>query len=112
MQQAPVMPSASRAAVSDLSIPPVSGLRRRRGRRSSTLATTSNGLPKRFPVRDLLFINEAMMSNNGYNPLGNPMLYRCDIRGCFNVEKRPKIEIFAECFRENIKSENIAMSDI
>jgi hypothetical protein len=53
-----------------------------------------------------------MMSNNGRNPIGNPMLYRCDIRGCFNVEKRPKIEVFAECFRENIKSGNIAMSDI
>lgn len=26
------------------------------------------------------------------------MRYDCDSRGCFNVEMRPKIEIFADCF--------------
>lgn len=28
----------------------------------------------------------------------NPLRYRCAEQGCFNVKKRPKIEIFAGCF--------------
>ena len=32
------------------------------------------------------------------SPFGyNPMRWKCYERGCFNVKKRPKIEIFAEC---------------
>lgn len=34
------------------------------------------------------------MSANGYNPLR----WDCAARGCFNAKKRPKIELFAECF--------------
>lgn len=30
----------------------------------------------------------------GYNELR----YNCETQGCFNIKKRPKIEIFAECF--------------
>lgn len=37
----------------------------------------------------------------------NPLRWDCDKRGCFNVKKRPKIELFAECFPGNIM-----MSDI
>jgi len=33
-------------------------------------------------------------TNNGYNPLR----WDCNKRGCFNIKKRPKIEIFADCF--------------
>lgn len=29
---------------------------------------------------------------------GNPMRWDCLRRGCFNVLKRPKIEVFSECF--------------
>jgi len=35
-----------------------------------------------------------MISANGYNPLR----WDCQKRGCFNLKRRPKIEIFAECF--------------
>jgi hypothetical protein len=31
---------------------------------------------------------------NGYNPMG----WNCQKDGCFNLKKRPKIELFAECF--------------
>jgi hypothetical protein len=31
---------------------------------------------------------------NGYNPLR----WDCLRRGCFNLKRRPKIEVFAECF--------------
>jgi hypothetical protein len=41
--------------------------------------------------------------NNGYNPLR----WKCDERGCFNVKQRPKIEIFAECLPGRI-----AFSDV
>lgn len=34
------------------------------------------------------------MSDNGYNP----MRWDCFKQGCFNQVRRPKIEIFAECF--------------
>jgi len=33
------------------------------------------------------------------NPRGyNPMRWKCDERGCYNVKHRPKIEQFAGCF--------------
>ncbi len=31
---------------------------------------------------------------NGFNP----MRWDCNERGCFNVKRRPKIEVFSECF--------------
>jgi len=37
----------------------------------------------------------------------NPMLWDCQRRGCFNVHKRPKIEVFAECLPGRI-----AFSDV
>ena len=33
---------------------------------------------------------------------GNPMRWDCEARGCFNLLKRPKIEVFAECFPRGI----------
>jgi hypothetical protein len=42
------------------------------------------------------------------NPNGeNPMEWDCSVKGCFNIKKRPKIEVFAKCFPGKI-----AMSDI
>jgi hypothetical protein len=35
-----------------------------------------------------------MMAANGYNPLR----WDCERQGCFNLKRRPKIEIFANCF--------------
>ena len=36
-------------------------------------------------------------------PLGfNPMRWDCDTDGCFNVKRRPKIEMFADCFPRRI----------
>lgn len=35
-----------------------------------------------------------MSKGNGHNP----MRWNCDKRGCFNVKRRPKIEIFHDCF--------------
>jgi hypothetical protein len=35
-----------------------------------------------------------MSAPTGYNP----MRYDCDQRGCFNKKRRPKIELFADCF--------------
>ena len=32
----------------------------------------------------------------------NPMRWDCEKRGCFNKERRPKIEVFCECFPGNI----------
>jgi hypothetical protein len=32
----------------------------------------------------------------------NPMRYNCEIDGCFNRKKRPKIEQFADCFPSGI----------
>lgn len=32
--------------------------------------------------------------SNGFNP----MYYDCERQGCFNKKRRPKIEVFAECF--------------
>lgn len=43
------------------------------------------------------------MTPAGYNPLR----WRCEDRGCFNVKHRPKIELFAESFPGRI-----AMTDI
>lgn len=43
------------------------------------------------------------MSDDG----SNPMLHRCDIKGCFNIKKRPKIEIFAQCFPKKIGASDI-----
>ena len=34
-----------------------------------------------------------MSPDNG----ANPMLWNCEVKGCFNRVKRPKIEIFADC---------------
>jgi hypothetical protein len=31
---------------------------------------------------------------NGYNP----MRWDCEKRGCFNLKRRPKIEVFSDCF--------------
>lgn len=42
-------------------------------------------------------------ARDGYNPLR----WRCDERGCFNVKQRPKIEVFAHCLPGKI-----AFSDI
>ncbi|MBF0400747.1 MAG: hypothetical protein HQL80_07060 [Magnetococcales bacterium] len=33
----------------------------------------------------------------------NPLRWDCSVRGCFNLKKRPKIEVFAECFPGNIQ---------
>lgn len=35
-----------------------------------------------------------MTPSNGYNPLR----WDCATRGCFNLKRRPKIELFADCF--------------
>lgn len=35
-----------------------------------------------------------MTPANGYNPLR----WDCGKRGCFNLKRRPKIELFADCF--------------
>ena len=35
-----------------------------------------------------------MMEANGYNPLR----WDCERQGCFNLKRRPKIEVFADCF--------------
>ena len=35
-----------------------------------------------------------MSKGNGHNP----MRWNCDKRGCFNVKRRPKIEMFHDCF--------------
>ncbi len=35
-----------------------------------------------------------MTPANGYNPLR----WDCERRGCFNLKRRPKIELFADCF--------------
>jgi len=32
----------------------------------------------------------------------NPMRWECGKDGCFNVKRRPKIEVFAECFPRRI----------
>ena len=34
--------------------------------------------------------------------MSNALRWDCDKRGCFNVKKRPKIEIFGECFGRGI----------
>lgn len=39
----------------------------------------------------------------GYNPMG----WDCDKKGCFNKKKRPKIELFADCFPRNISPGDI-----
>ncbi|MEO5350994.1 MAG: hypothetical protein H7836_15325 [Magnetococcus sp. YQC-3] len=33
----------------------------------------------------------------------NPLRWDCSVKGCFNLKKRPKIEVFAECFPGNIQ---------
>jgi hypothetical protein len=39
------------------------------------------------------------MSNQKAEPSGyNPMGWNCEKKGCFNIKRRPKIEVFAECF--------------
>lgn len=44
-----------------------------------------------------------MTAPNGYNPIR----WKCEERGCFNVKKRPKIEVFADCLPGRI-----AFSDV
>ena len=44
-----------------------------------------------------------MATASGYNPIR----YDCEQEGCFNRVKRPKLEVFAECFPGRI-----AMSDV
>jgi len=44
-----------------------------------------------------------MSSDNGFNP----MRWDCAKQGCFNRKKRPKIELFADCFPRRI-----AFSDV
>lgn len=39
-----------------------------------------------------------MMTAPGFNP----MRWNCERRGCFNKKRRPKIEVFAECFPRKI----------
>ncbi len=42
------------------------------------------------------------------NPPGhNPMRWNCLERGCFNLHKRPKIEVFAECFPRSINFSDV-----
>lgn len=43
------------------------------------------------------------MGDRGYNPMN----WNCERQGCFNIEKRPKIEEFHDCFHSNI-----SMSDV
>ena len=38
------------------------------------------------------------MSAPGFNPLR----WNCSLRGCFNLKRRPKIEVFADCFPRRI----------
>ena len=50
---------------------------------------------------------------SAFSPLARPLSampvlrYDCDKQGCFNVKKRPKIEVFDKCF-----SGKIAMTDV
>lgn len=37
----------------------------------------------------------------------NPLRWNCDNRGCFNIKKRPKIEMFADCFPGKISMGDI-----
>lgn len=32
----------------------------------------------------------------------NPMRWHCELDGCFNIKRRPKIEVFADCFPRRI----------
>jgi hypothetical protein len=34
--------------------------------------------------------------------IGNPLRWICNRDGCFNTKKRPKIEVFSECFGNGI----------
>lgn len=38
------------------------------------------------------------MAANGFNPMD----WNCHQSGCFNVKRRPKIEVFADCFPRRI----------
>lgn len=38
----------------------------------------------------------------GYPKGYNPLRWDCKKRGCFNIKRRPKIEVFADCFPGNI----------
>lgn len=38
------------------------------------------------------------MASSGFNP----MRWNCQKDGCFNVKRRPKIEVFADCFPRRI----------
>jgi len=45
----------------------------------------------------------CVMGDKGFNPMN----WNCERQGCFNTEKRPKIEQFHNCFHSNI-----SMSDV
>lgn len=38
------------------------------------------------------------MTADGFNPLR----WKCAVDGCFNIKRRPKIEVFADCFPRRI----------
>lgn len=40
-------------------------------------------------------------------PKFNTMRYDCKKDGCFNIKRRPKIEVFSECFPRNISMGDI-----
>lgn len=42
------------------------------------------------------------MAFKGRVQQGNAMRWDCHARGCFNVKKRPKINVFADCFPRRI----------
>ena len=44
-----------------------------------------------------------MSCDNGHNP----MEWNCEKQGCFNLKKRPKIEVFAECFPGRISFSDV-----
>jgi len=40
----------------------------------------------------------VLVSGKGRTGGFNPMRYKCEDSGCFNVKMRPKIEMFSDCF--------------
>ena len=44
-----------------------------------------------------------MSNDNGYNP----MQWNCKTQGCFNLKKRPKIEVFSACLPGKMAFSNI-----
>ena len=52
-----------------------------------------------MPRKNWLLMEEQQ-PGRGYNP----MRWDCERDGCFNVLRRPKIEVFADCFPRRINS--------